>query len=343
MNKLKKIGLSALAGSLAAFSANAVEYAVTGDAYVSYQSEDSVSSETGSGKNFSADMDLYFTASTELDNGFDITFFQAVNTDSTLAVSSMQVTLGMGSLGTLQMNEKAGSKANGIDDVMPYAMQETWDRVDDINASDPSFFGSATANGSVDYRIPTQEIMGTTINASVTYDPNQGEEAANATSGGLATNVPGTAYTLQVSNSGLEIGGGIEMLDDDQGLAKASGTENTTVYAKYSYGPLTVGYQEAYKNARNAVASLPGADTEVEMWGAAYTVNDITLSYAETEMQVKGVGATAAGSTQQWDSLQAAYSMGAMTISAALSEGSNVGGTANANYEETSVAVNFAF
>jgi len=60
-------------------------------------------------------------------------------------------------------------------------------------------------------------------------------------------------------------------------------------------------------------------------------------------MQVKGVGATAAGSTQQWDSLQAAYSMGAMTISAALSEGSNVAGTAGANYEETSVAVNFAF
>jgi len=270
-------------------------------------------------------------------------FFQAVNTDNALAVSSMQVTLGMGSLGTLQMNEKSGSKANGIDDVMPYAMQETWDRVDDVNASDPSFFGSATANGSVDYRIPTQEFAGTTINASVTYDPTQGESAANATSGGLATNVPGTAYTLQVSNSGLEIGAGIEMLDDDQGLAKASGTENTTVYAKYSYGPLTVGYQEAYKNARNAVASLPGADTEVEMWGAAYTVNDITLSYAETEMQVKGVGATAAGSTQQWDSLQAAYSMGAMTISAALSEGSNVAGTAGANYEETSVAVNFAF
>jgi outer membrane protein OmpU len=343
MNKLKKIGLSALAGSLAAFSANAVEYAVTGDAYVSYQSEDSVSSETGSGKNFSADMDLYFTASTELDNGFDITFFQAVNTDSTLAVTSMQVTLGMGSLGTLQLNEHGGSKANGIDDVMPNAMQETWDRVDDVNSSDPSFFGSSTASGSIDYRIPTQEFAGTTINASITYDPNSGEAAANATSGGIATNVPGTAYTLQVSNSGLEIGGGIEMLDDDQGLAKASGTENTTVYAKYSYGPLTVGYQEAYKNARNAVASLPGADTEVEMWGAAYTVNDITFSYGESELQVKGVGATAAGSVQQWDSLQAAYSMGAMTISAALSEGSNVGGTANANYEETSVAVNFAF
>jgi outer membrane protein OmpU len=342
MNRLKKIGLSALAGSLAAVSANAVEYAVTGDAYVSYQSEDSVSSEVGSGKNFSADMDLYFTASTELENGFDITFFQAVNTDSTLAVSSMQVTLGMGSLGTLQLNEHSGSKANGIDDVMPNAMQETWDRVDDVNSEDPSFFGSATANGSIDYRIPTQEFAGTTINASITYDPNSNEAAANATSGGIATNVPGTAYTLQVSNSGLEIGGGIEMIDNDQGKTKGSGEENTTVYAKYAYGPLTVGYQEAYQNAANGTG-VKGADTEVEMWGIAYTMNDLTLSYAETEMTVQAVSTTAVGKTQEWESLQAAYSMGAMTISAALSEGSNVAGSAGKNYEETSVAVNFAF
>ena len=34
MNKLKKIGVSALAGSLAMVSANAVEYAVTGDAMI---------------------------------------------------------------------------------------------------------------------------------------------------------------------------------------------------------------------------------------------------------------------------------------------------------------------
>jgi len=342
MNKLKKIGLSALAGSLAAVSANAVEYAVTGDAYVSYQSEDSVTTDTGSGKNFSADMDLYFTASTELDNGFDITFFQAVNTDATLAVTSMQVTLGMGSLGTLQMNEKSGSKANGIDDVMPYAMQETWDRVDDVNASDPSFFGSATANGSIDYRIPTQEFSGTTINASVTYDPNQGEEAANATSGGLATNVPGTAYTLQVSNSGLEIGAGIEMLEDDQGKTGGSGTENITGYVKYNYGPLSVGYQEAYQDAATG-AGAGGADKEVEMWAIAYTMNNLTVSYAETEMQVHAVSDTAQLSTEEWESIQAAYSMGAMTISAALSEGSNVAGSAGKNYEETSVAVNFAF
>ena len=40
-----------------------------------------------------------------------------------------------------------GSKANAIDDVMPNAMQETWDRVADINITNPSFFGAASASG----------------------------------------------------------------------------------------------------------------------------------------------------------------------------------------------------
>ena len=51
MNKLKTLGLSALAGSLAiTTAANAVDYAVTGDAYVSWSSQDSESTESASGK-----------------------------------------------------------------------------------------------------------------------------------------------------------------------------------------------------------------------------------------------------------------------------------------------------
>ena len=40
MKNLKKIGLSALAGSLAITSASAVEYSVTGDAIINYVSKD---------------------------------------------------------------------------------------------------------------------------------------------------------------------------------------------------------------------------------------------------------------------------------------------------------------
>ena len=342
MNKLKQIGLSALAGSLAvATASNAVEYSLTGDAYVVFSTEDSTTAEANSGKHFAADMDLYTNASTELDNGFTVSFFQGINTNSTMAVTTAQVTLGMGSLGTLQLNEDGGSKANAIDDVMPNAMQETWDRVADVNTTNPSFFGASTAQGSVDYRIPTQEIAGLTVNFAATYDPNIGEESSNASSGGLATNVSGDAYVLQVSAMGLEVGLGQENLANGQGLAAGTDEENTTGYVKYSNGPISIGYQEAYADNRHAQGTL-GADNEAEFWGIKYSADGIAVSYAESEYLTKATSDTAASLTQELEAIQASYTMGSMTIMASLSEGSNIAAAAK-NYEETSIAVNFAF
>jgi len=343
MNKLKQIGLSALAGSLAvATASNAVEYSLTGDAYVVFSTEDSTTTETASGKHFAADMDLYTNASTELDNGFTVSFFQGINTNSTMAVTTAQVTLGMGSLGTLQLNEDGGSKANAIDDVMPNAMQETWDRVADINSTNPSFFGASTAQGSVDYRIPTQELAGLTINLAATYDPNSGEEASNASSGGLQTNVTGTAYVLQVSAMGLEVGLGQENLNNGQGLANGTDEENTTGYVKYSNGPISIGYQEAYANNAHAQGTA-GKDNEAEFWGIKYSADGIALSYAESEYLTKAQGSNAASNTQELEAIQASYTMGSMTIMASLSEGTNIAAAADTTYEETSIAVNFAF
>jgi outer membrane protein OmpU len=47
MNKFKKVGLSALAGSLAAFAANAGELAVSGSAEVTYHNDSGSSDTTG--------------------------------------------------------------------------------------------------------------------------------------------------------------------------------------------------------------------------------------------------------------------------------------------------------
>ncbi|MBD1141230.1 porin [Pelagibacterales bacterium SAG-MED39] len=345
MNKLKTIGLSALAGSLAiATAANAVDYAVTGDAYVSWSSQDSESTEAASGKGVAVDTDLYFNASGELDNGYTISFYQGINTNKTFSQTSGQVTLGMGSMGTLQVNTFVGSKANAIDDVMPNAMQETWDRVADASIADPSFFGAPTNDGSIDYRIPTMELAGITVNFAYTYDPATSEEAYNASSGGKATNVSGDAMVLQLSAAGLEVGLGNEEIDNDQGLGAGQGQTQTTGYAKYAYGPITVGYQESYNNARNGVGT-EGRDQEAEMWAVAYSAGDMSFSYAESTFVNAAVSDTAASTEQELESIQASYTMGAMTLMGSFSEGSNIGATAagGKNYEETSVAVNFTF
>ena len=345
MNKLKTIGLSALAGSLAlTTAANAVDYAVTGDAYVSWSSQDSESSEAASGKGVAVDTDLYFNASGELDNGFTISFYQGINTNKTLSQTSGQVTLGMGSMGTLQVNNYVGSKANAIDDVMPNAMQETWDRVADASIADPSFFGGPTNDGSIDYRIPTMELMGVSVNFAYTYDPAVSEESYNASSGGKTTNVSGDAMVLQLSAAGLEVGLGNEEIDNDQGVVAGSAQTNSTGYIKYAMGPLSVGYQESYQNSRNGTG-IEGADTEAEMWAIAYTAGDMSVSYGESTFVNAAASDTAASTEQELESIQASYTMGAMTLMGSFSEGSNVGATAagGKNYEETSVAVNFSF
>ena len=340
MNNFKKIGLTALAGSLAVTSANAVDYSLSGDAIIKMTSRDNpAGTEANNGRGIGVDTDLYFSASGELDNGFTVAFFQAADTNGAWSNSSSQVTVGMGSMGTLQINNIAGAKANGIDDVMPFAYEETWDATDG-SAHRADFFGASTASGSVDYRIPAQEMMGLTINASVTYDPNSDVGATTAGGPGAST-VTGTAYTLELAHeSGLSVGFGQETIENG-GVVSATSTggdeESVTGYVKYAMGPLTVGYQESYQDSANGVE-----DKEGEMWGIAYSSGDISVSYGESEYANAGVSDTASVATNM-DSIQIAYTMGAMTISAATFETSNAAGIAGRTFEENELAVSFAF
>ena len=340
MNNFKKIGLTALAGSLAVTSANAVDYSLSGDAIIKMTSRDNpAGTEANNGKGIGVDTDLYFNASGELDNGFTVAFFQAANTDASWANSSSQVTIGMGSMGTLQVNNIAGAKANGIDDVMPFAYEETWDATDGT-AHRADFFGASTGSGSVDYRIPAQEMMGVTINASITLDPNADVGATTAGGPGAST-VSGTAYTLELAHeSGLSVGLGTETIENG-GAVSATSTggdeDNATGYVKYAMGPLTVGYQESYQNNANGAE-----DKEGEMWGIAYTAGDISVSYGESAFQNHGLAGSTVVETEM-DSIQIAYTMGAMTISAATFETSNAAGIAGRTFEENELAVSFAF
>ena len=341
MNNFKKIGLSALAGSLAMVSAHAVEYTMTGGLMTTYTSEQGEGAAPSGGKGFGSATDLGFNASGELDNGYTVSYFMSVDTDAALANTSSQMKLGMGSLGSLHLNNKAGSKANAIDDITPHAYNETWDG---LSPDDISFFGTATASGSIDYRIPAQEYMGTTVNASVTYDPNAGEGSVTKAGVG-ATSVTGVAYTLQVAHeSGVEFGAGLETLDDHAGLAGggADNTENLTGYIKYSLEGISAAIQRSYSDPRRGTA-VGGADKQADYMSIAYTAGDMSFSYAEAEQETKAVIQTAALATIEQSSLQAAYTMGAMTISAATSETKNAGGIAAAKHQENTLAVSFAF
>ena len=100
MTNLKKIGLTALAGSLAAIGyAQAGDLSVSGTARMEYQStQTSSSAKTDS---FAQNTSISFSGSGEMDNGMTVSYLQAQSGANTL--TSQGVTLDMGDMGSLAM------------------------------------------------------------------------------------------------------------------------------------------------------------------------------------------------------------------------------------------------
>ena len=344
MNKIQKIGLTALAGSLVMVSANAIEYTMSGGLLTTFSTANQDGVNTVSGRGLGTATDLSFNAAGELDNGFTVDYFMSVDTNKALSNTSSFMTVGMGSLGTIRLNNDSGSVANSIDDVTPNAYNETWDGLA-LADSNPSFFGNQTTQGSIDYRIAPQEIEGFTVNASVTYDPDYGQAApakADVTNT-VAAGGSGQAYTLQLAHeSGLSTGFGYEQLNGNAGAKNHQDETRATAYIKFAMGGLTAAYQEAYQDSA-AAAGNEGGDKEAMFLGVAYTMGDLTVSYGESELDIKAVSDSIALITEELKSYQIAYTMGAMTVSAATSETDNVAGIAASTYEENTLAVSFAF
>ena len=347
MNKLTKVGLSALAGSLAVVSTNASEYAVTGDSQVVFSSAEGNENgaEGSNGKGYGVDTDLYFNASGETDNGFTVSVFTALdleqsNTATSGGVnSSAQMTIGMGSLGTVQFNDVSGSAANGIDDVLPKAYEEVWDGT--THTAVGHSFGSSTQSGSVDYRTPAFSLMGFDLSATYTYDPNAG--AGPASAGGVGGNSQsGEAFTAKISGMGLTVGAGTEEMNQASQATGAQKTKRATGYATYSNGPVTIGYQEFYNDNGMASAGTAAPDTEGDGFGIAISQDNYSISYTEVTEQSKAVSDTAALLEVEMSAIQGTYTMGAMTLGLSMYETDNPEG-ATGKYEETELSVSFAF
>jgi len=348
MNKLTKVGLSALAGSLAVVSANASDYSVTGDTQVVWSSAEGNESgaAASNGRGIGVDTDIYFTAGGELDNGWTVSVFSAMDMEQSNTAtsgglnSSAQMTIGMGSLGTVQFNDISGSAANAIDDVLPKAYEETWDGTS--HTSSFHAFGSSTQSGSIDYRTPAFSFGDVSVSLTATYDPNSGSGPAGA--GGVAGNdESGVAYTAKISGMGFTLGAGHETVAANVGDATgASDGDYATGYILYSNGPVSIGYQEFAINSVNLGDSTTQApDVEGDGMGISFSQDNLSVSYAEVTEQVQNISATTSMEVEM-TALQATYTMGAMTLGMSMYETDNPEGTTG-KYEETELSVSFAF
>ena len=126
MNKFKKIGLTALAGSLVATSAFAGELTASGSASIGV-SNITGTADTSTGKNWSMGNSVNFAGSGELDNGWSVSTFVLQNDGST-GLSSSAATMTMGDLGTVGVSKGGGFNVNGgYDETYPRAYEENSD------------------------------------------------------------------------------------------------------------------------------------------------------------------------------------------------------------------------
>jgi|TARA_B110001452_G_C15209821_1_gene419623 outer membrane protein OmpU len=328
MNNLKKIGLTALAGSLVSFGVNAAEMTVSGGAKVTYVTEsgDSDSNKgnvTGSPLGF--EQMLAFNGSAENPIG-DISLY--IGFDMTgVAKSSSALTIDMGDNGIVAFDGgTAGYGMNNKKDTLPRASgaEQSWDDT----KGDAYTTGEATT-GMIAYR---NSVAG--MNYDVVYAKNGGGNSNDDTQTAAGDD---SSKTLTVWSDtlmdGMQLGAGYGKIDDTTSIDIE---KQATVWAKYAVGSVTLGVQLADHNKA-------ADDESIMMYGVAFNLNEnASISYNKREVEL-GDQINGAQSDHEDTGIAASYTMGGMTLSAFQNEAENVAGTAGVNDKRTQVSLSFAF
>jgi len=320
MNTFKKIGLTALAGSLVAVSVNAADLSVTGGAGITFAGQD----KTTKGNGWSMTDNMTFAGSAELDNGWTVgTSFLLDNSDGVAnqVFDTRTLTINMNDMGTLTMHgHDGGSAMNDVDDVMPYAGgNEGWDLVG--TAATAKFGRVAGTGGTNSFKYNNSSLMdGLSVTAS--YQPSN------------ATQIEGTvSYAVAYTGvEGLTVGYGA----DENGLLGTAAIDAETMYIKYAYGPITVGMQESETDANTSANS-----DEFSAMGISYAVSDdLTISYSESAYD-----AGDKASDEEHTMIGASYTMGSMSLAISMNTIDNAGGSTAAldDVQGYEVALSFAF
>ena len=329
MNNIKKIGLSALAGSLVAMSAQAGDMSVSGSSAI-YIANSDENAKTG----YSMSDSVTFSGSTELDNGLTYSFSLELDGDAQSAkvdpsaasatatssnvVDSHSIKLSSDDFGTLTFAGHGGTGVlDGWDDVTPNAYEESWDVV---SGADANRTNGLTGNNSWGYVSPS--FSGATVHASY-FNNNTGNASAY------------TDFGVKISPEmveGLEVG----MAWGTTEATAGTEIDDSTMYVKYSYGPVTVGYQESESDAPSAT------DTdESTFFGITYAVSDsFTIGYSASEFNL-GSSTT----DQESDGISASYTMGGITVAGAMNSTDNIAGSTDttADKDAYEMSISFAF
>jgi len=349
MNKLTKVGLTALAGSLAAVAgANAGSLTVSGGSDITWMSKTGNTTSTTdamTGNPIGWKNNITFGASGELDNGISWTA-NAYNSDAQ-ALTSSNISFDLGGMGSLLVDNGAGGAGlDALDDKMPTAWEETHGAGLDSGAvTVTGVHGSA----SLTYSLPTDSLpAGTKIRVGYTPRADGGGLQADMGTSGVNGNGKDSAWDITVEVApveGLNVFAGYAAVESDDpntsGVQGGHDQESGTYGATFTAGAFEIGAQQSYISSNTGTTQTIIHYDNVN-WGIAFNVNDnLSLSYANFESEE--VMGTTGGQTLDMDSLQLAYNMGGATLKFANTDASDVKYAAGAEMEVNTVALALAF
>ena len=274
---------------------------------------------------------VVFSGGGEMDNGMNVTVsFELDNNavgGSGEYMDSRSVVIDTNGMGTITFGGHGGSSAMGaVDDVMPTAYGEAWDILTNspdnggVTATASTNFNSIGSAGSNNmFHYSNSDLMDG-LKVSASYVPSGTGEASSSTDWAVE-------YT---GVEGLTLG----YASGENNATAGSETDNNTMYAKYAYGPVTVGIQESEIDAATTAAT-----DEFSAMGITYQVSDdLTIGYTESSYNAGDQDAD-----QDSTNLSVSYTMGSMTLAAGFAEEENRGGLTTAVNDMKGYAIDLSF
>jgi len=345
MNKLTKVGLSALCGSLASVAAaQAGSMNVSGSATATYTSNQGDTTGNPIGLNSA----VTFTGSGELDNGttFTVTLTgadQAAYTSGSIVMSTA------GGHGFSISQATGGNGIGGYDDKMPTAWEETWGHGLGTGIDLAKGVGSSS---NIQYTTPS--IAGTKL--KIAYSPrNTGGLINDKSVSGDKGSPKGKGIDIvldsTVAGQNIFLGYSTSERDPDNKAGNTadaqSDHEEGVAGAIFSIGPVKAGIQATaeFLGDNQGGHTSPFGYRNVA-WGVSFNVNDnLSVSYGEME-STKGFTSTMTQKRAMTvESFQIAYTMGGASIKIADTSGDNLKYVSGASMDKDgrTIALSLAF
>ena len=323
MNNFKKIGLTALAGSLVATSVYAGEMSVAGSASLRMSNH----AGTDGGKTMAMGNQLTFTGSGEMDNGMNVALSFILDqgdnavgatADATTASAgapfdSHSITISSDAMGSIVFaGEGASSAQNTIDTT---AAGDIWDNT----------FASYTkaGNASAGTKTLTWTLPSMVDGLGVVTSYNGSSAGEEGTIG----------YALTYTGvEGLSVSYGVGEVGDT--TAGTGGREITTYKASYAFGPVTAAVS---MNDYDITGATP--NEEQSSYKISYTVSDeLSVSYGSETHET--VGQT---TDEEFDQISVSYTSGGLTATVSQTNADNVTDATLTEQSKWNVGLSFAF